>query len=192
MGPTSVCDASGLPTIKARVLATNASVKRSAMPRCTRMRDPAIQIWPLLLKILTREPSTARSISASSKTMLADLPPSSKWTGVRFAAAAAITCLAVLPPPVNPMRSISGEPASAAPVTAPLPFTTLIVPGGRPASSINATNFKMESGVNSEGFSTQVLPNARLEAICMLARASGAFHGANNAATPAGCRVTLV
>ena len=50
----------------------------------------------------------------------------------------------------------------------------------------------MESGVNSEGFSTQVFPNAKLEAICILASANGAFHGANSAATPAGCRVTLV
>ena len=51
---------------------------------------------------------------------------------------------------------------------------------------------KIDSGVCSEGFSTQVLPKAKLEAICMLAKASGAFHGANKAATPAGWRVTVV
>ncbi len=85
-----------------------------------------------------------------------------------------------------------GELASAAPVTLPLPFTMLTVPAGNPASSSSAIILRMESGVNSEGFSTQVLPKARLDASCMLANARGAFHGANSAATPTGCRVTLV
>ena len=151
-----------------------------------------MQICPLLLNILTSEPSSARSKSASSKMIFADLPPNSKCTGVRFAAAAAMTCRAVCPPPVKAMRSMSADPASAAPVTAPLPLTTLSVPGGKPASSISATIRNTDSGVNSDGFSTAVLPKARLDAICMLASASGAFQGANKAATPAGCRVTTV
>ena len=84
------------------------------------------------------------------------------------------------------------DPASAAPVTPPLPLTTLRVPSGKPASSISATMRSTDSGVNSDGLSTPVLPKARLDAICILASASGAFQGANKAATPAGCRVTTV
>ena len=50
----------------------------------------------------------------------------------------------------------------------------------------------IDSGVYSEGFSTQVLPNAMHVATRIDASASGAFHGAIRAATPFGSRVTYV
>ena len=47
---------------------------------CTSSRDPAQQTWPWLKKMPLTMPSTAWSTGASSKTMLAALPPSSRVT----------------------------------------------------------------------------------------------------------------
>ena len=57
------------------------------MPRWTYRREPARQTWPALLKIARMDQSTALSRAASSKTMLAPLPPRSRLTGTRLAAA---------------------------------------------------------------------------------------------------------
>ena len=86
--------------------------------------------------------------------------------------------------------SMSAWPTSAAPVTAPRPLTRLTTPGGRPASWNSSTIRSIDSGVYSDGFSTQVSPNAMQVAPRIDARASGAFHGAISAATPFGSRVT--
>jgi len=97
-----------------------------------------------------------------------------------------MTFLAVTPPPVNAIRATSADAASALPVISPHPLTRLTTPGGQPASSMSETSRNIDSGVNSDGFNTQVFPKAMAEAICILASASGAFQGANKAATPAG------
>ena len=91
--------------------------------RCTRIREPAIQICPLLLKTLTSEPSTARFEIGIIENDVGGLAAQFEvhrrevcWPPT------AMTWRAVVPPPVKAMRSISAaEPASAAPVTAPLP-----------------------------------------------------------------------
>ena len=49
---------------------------------------------------------------------------------------------------------------------------------------------RIDNGVYSEGFSTQVLPQGMQVATRIEARASGAFHGAMHPATPFGSRVT--
>ena len=48
----------------------------------------------------------------------------------------------------------------------------------------------IDKGVNSDGLSTQVLPNAMHVATRIEASANGAFHGAISAPTPFGSRVT--
>ena len=45
-------------------------------------REPAMQVWPVAAKIPETTPFTASSRIASSNTMLADLPPSSRVTGL--------------------------------------------------------------------------------------------------------------
>ena len=129
-------------------------------------------------------------MSADSKMMLADLPPSSSATGLRLRPAAAAMARPVVVPPVKPTMSMPGWETSALPVTAPRPFTRFTTPGGRPASWKISTMRRMDSGVYSEGLSTQVLPQAMQVATRMEASASGAFQGAMQPATPLGSRVT--
>ena len=47
-----------------------------------------------------------------------------------------------------------------------------------------------ESGVNSAGFSTTVLPVARAGASFQLSSMNGVFHGVMSPATPMGLRLT--
>ena len=122
--------------------------------------------------------------------MLADLPPSSSATGFRLRPAVAAITRPVAVPPVNPTMSTPGCDTKASPVTAPRPFTRLTTPAGSPASCSTSTIRRTESGVNSEGLSTQVLPQAIHEAMRIEDSASGAFQGAMHAATPLGSRVT--
>jgi hypothetical protein len=68
-----------------------------------------------LVKTALIDQSTALSRSASSKTRLAPLPPSSRLTGVRFAPAARAMTRPVADSPVKVMRSTSGCSVSAAP-----------------------------------------------------------------------------
>ena len=95
-------------------------------------------------------------------------------------------------PPVKPIMSMPGCDTSALPVTVPRPFTRFTTPGGSPASWKISTIRATASGVYSDGFSTQVLPNEMQVATRIDASASGAFHGAISAATPFGSRVTYV
>ena len=53
-----------------------------------------MQVWPVAAKMPETTPLTASSISASSKTMLADLPPSSSVTCFRPRAAVLVDVFA--------------------------------------------------------------------------------------------------
>ena len=84
----------------------------------TSRREPAQQTWPWLKKMPLTMPSTAWSIGASSKTMLAPLPPSSRVT---FLSVPAIWRAIALPTAVEPVKATlltSGCATSAAPVVA--------------------------------------------------------------------------
>ena len=59
---------------------TTAATKLSWMERSTSSREPAQQAWPQLPKALNTTPSRAASKSASAKTVLGALPPSSRPT----------------------------------------------------------------------------------------------------------------
>ena len=73
----------------------------------------------------------------------------------------------------------------AAPV-APSPVTTFSTPAGRPAWAASSANNKADSGVNSAGFSTTVLPSASAGAIFQASISSGKFHGTIWPITPTG------
>ena len=68
---------------------------------CRNSREPAVQTWPWLLKIDMAAICAAWSIGASSNTTTALLPPSSRPTGLRVAAASAAMRLPVSVLPVN-------------------------------------------------------------------------------------------
>ena len=73
--------------------------------------------------------------------------------------AAAMTFCAVWMPPVNDTLPTSGWRTRRSPASA-VPGTTLITPGGTPASSASSAKRTDENGASSEGLSTMVLPAA--------------------------------
>ena len=91
--------------------------------------------------------------------MRGDLPPNSRASGVRWAAAVAIRARAVAEPPVKLILSTPGWPANAWPVAAP-PTTTLSTPGGRPASAASSAKRTIPNGASSGGLATTALPAA--------------------------------
>ncbi len=130
-------------------------------------------------------PSMAWSIGASSKTMLAALPPSSRVTFLELPAT--VRAIA-LPTPVEPVKatlSTSGWPTRVSPV-APAPVMMLTTPGGRSACWQISANSRAVSGVVSAGLSTTVLPQASAGAIFQASISSGKFHGMTWPATPSG------
>jgi hypothetical protein len=88
--------------------------------------------------------------------------------------------------PVKVTRFTPGWFASAAPVPAPRPVTTLYTPGGNPASSTSLLNSSVNTGVKSEGFTIIVHPAASAGANFRLMRKMGEFHGVIAATTPTG------
>jgi hypothetical protein len=60
-----------------------------------------MQVWPVAAKMPATTPLAAASRSASSKTMLGDLPRSSKDTRARLSAASFMTLMPVSVEPVN-------------------------------------------------------------------------------------------
>ena len=99
------------------------------MPRCTKRRVPALQIWPEFWNTAIAAPGTAASRSASAKTMLGDLPPSSIDIRFRLPAAARMIFWPTSVEPVKAILSTPGCAASAAPAS-PKPVTTLTTPCG--------------------------------------------------------------
>ena len=107
-------------------------------------------------------PSLAASMSASAKTMLGLLPPSSRLIFFRLLLPAA--CIISLPTstlPVKAILSTSMWAARAAPAVSPKPVTTLTTPSGTPASRMSWPSSSAERGVCSAGLSTMVQPAAR-------------------------------
>ena len=87
-GPTCVSISIGLPIFAVLANATSFSTNWSWIDCCTSRREPAMHVWPVAAKIPEIAPLTALSISASSKTILGDFPPSSMLTRLSPLAAA--------------------------------------------------------------------------------------------------------
>ena len=131
-------------------------------------------------------PSTASSIGASSKTIFAPLPPSSR---VAFLSVAAIARAIFLPTSVEPVKAILCTPGwltRVAPVL-PSPVTILTTPSGSSACWQTSANSKAVSDVVSAGFRTTVFPVARAGATFHASMSSGKFQGIICPATPYGC-----
>ena len=97
-------------------------------------------------------------MSASSNTTTGALPPSSRWTRLRSAAAAPATCMPARTEPVIDTIAGVGWSTIARPVSRS-PQITLNTPGGRNSAAISASSVVL-AGVVSLGLSTTVLPAA--------------------------------
>src|ERR1700761_7429180 len=142
------------------------------------MREPAQQHWPWLKKIPKLTHEMASSMLASLKTMLGDLPPSSRVTFFRLDLAAA--CRMVRPTTVEPVKatlSMSMWEAMAAPAVLPKPERMLTTPAGIPAFSQRVAAYRPDRGVCSAVFKTTTLPVAKAGPIFHDHMRRGKFQG---------------
>jgi len=146
-----------------------------------------MQVWPVAPKMPAIAPAIALSKSASSNTMLGDLPPSSSVTGTRLRPALAAMWRPTSGLPVKLMRFNPGDSTSARP-TAPSPVTTLTTPFGTPACSASAANSSVVADACSEGLITAQLPAASAGASLFASNEIGEFHAVMSATTPSGSR----
>src|SRR5258706_12291617 len=124
----------GLPTLTVSAVCFAAATTSAIFDRGTSMRVGALQDWPVFRKHARAPSLSAVSKSASSKMMLADLPPSSCVTRFTVGAADVATATPARVDPVKETMATSGWEQSLEPTVMPSPFTMLKTPGGRPAS----------------------------------------------------------
>ena len=99
------------------------------------MRERAQQSWPALPNTAGGAAAAAAARSASAKTTLADLPPSSRVTRLMVPAAPAMMPRPTSVEPVKAILATCGCSTRRRPTTRPGPASTLTTPGGMPASS---------------------------------------------------------
>src|SRR6185312_8313474 len=76
----SVASSAGSPTCSPDIMSASASTTSSCLRSLTRMRVCATQACPLFIRLAIFRCLTVRSMSASSRMIAADLPPSSRLT----------------------------------------------------------------------------------------------------------------
>jgi hypothetical protein len=118
--------------------------------------------------------------------MSGDLPPSSNWTRFMLPAEALMISRPVAVDPVKVTRSTSMWAARAAPASVPNPVTTLITPGGTPASTRSSAVRSVVSEASSAVLITPVQPVASTPPMVHHMLISGAFHGMMPPTTPTG------
>ena len=158
----------------------------------TNIRVGALHDWPEFMKQLCTPCATALLKSASSRMMLADLPPSSCATRFTVSAEDFATIIPARVEPVNDIMSMSGWRDITSPTFRPSPFTRLKTPAGTPASSRISANRAALSGATSDGFKTMVQPAARAGATLQAIWLIGQFHGVIKPHTPTGSLTIIV
>ena len=128
--------------------------------------------------------ATARSRSASAKTTIGDLPPSSNVNGTSRSPAMPARSRPVATDPVNAIRRTRGWATRGVPASGPVPVTTLNSPSGSPASVASLARCRVDVDVNSDGLATTALPTASAGETARHAWFSGRFHGVITATTP--------
>ena len=107
-------------------------MNRSKTLRWTRIRLRAQQSWPALSKTDMGAVAAARSRSASSKTTLALLPPSSRVTRFTWSAAPRMIRCPTCVEPVKQILRTAGCVTNRSPTTEPRPARTVSTPFGQP------------------------------------------------------------
>mmetsp|Transcript_9 Transcript_9/g.17 ORF Transcript_9/g.17 Transcript_9/m.17 type:complete len:325 (+) Transcript_9:171-1145(+) len=176
--PICVSSSSGSPTTMALAAATRRAVNSAAMGACSSSLDVAEQTCPALPKMPSSAHSTAESMSASSKTIIAPLPPSSSEVG---RSARALWWRASVPARALPVRLTlstrdSGESSRLAPSAAPEggpPVMTESAPVGAPTAAAIRPSSRQVSEASGEGLSSTAQPAARAGATFTQACISG-------------------
>ncbi|MNP50432.1 hypothetical protein D3C76_1446970 [compost metagenome] len=117
-------------------------------------------------------PSTAASMSASSKMITGALPPSSMCMRLTLSAVLEMMFEPVAIEPVSDTMRTFGWVTSGLPTVGPRPNTRLSTPAGK-ISDASSARRRAVSGVCSDGLSTTVLPAARAGAIFQATIISG-------------------
>ena len=108
-------------------------------------------------------PGTTEAKSASSHTIMADLPPSSRNTLLSVGAPFSMIRLPVAVEPVNEIMSTSGEMVSSSPTRWSEEVTTLTTPAGMSVFSATSRPSRVAfQGVSGAGLMITVLPVARI------------------------------
>ena len=183
IAPRSVFLSRGSPTRIFAIRTLSFSIISSAILSCTIRREPAQQTWPWLKKIPLTMPSTVSSTGASSKTIFAPLPPSSRVAFLSVEAIARAIFLPTSVEPVNAILCIPGWLTIALPVE-PSPVTILTTPSGSSACWQTSAKRSAVRDVVSAGLRTTVLPVASAGATFHASISSGKFHGMICPATP--------
>jgi hypothetical protein len=170
-----------------RARSTSGPTIWSWIERCTSRREPAMQVWPVAAKMPAKAPTTALSRSASSNTMLGDLPPSSSVTGTSLRPASDAIWRPTPVLPVKLTRSMRPLVRSASPARWS-PVTTLKTPGGNPASRTKFANSSVVTDACSDGLTTTQLPAASAGASLFESKPIGEFQAVMSTATPMGSR----
>lgn len=134
------------------------------------------QVWPVHLNFEIIVPATAISRSASSNTMSAAFPPSSRLIFFKVVEARPAS---FFPTPVDPVKLnllINGFVANSVAAARSLVVHTLMQAAGIPASTASLVRAKQECGVSLGGFMTTEQPAARAGATLRVIMAAGKFH----------------
>ena len=132
-------------------------------------------------------PGRVAAMSASSRTRLTDLPPSSRKTGLRRLAAAAMMRWPVAVEPVKATMSTSGDVVSTSPTRWSCETTMFTTPAGMSVfSTMRRPRRVAFHGVSGAGLSTHVLPMASTGPSLLRMISIGKFHGTMTPTTPIG------
>ena len=165
------------------------STNSSRTPSCTRIRSPAVQLWPAHRKHAATTASTARSTSASSITTTGPLPPISMTTALPAAADATERPVGVEPMKATPR--VPGLRAISSPTSGPGPVTRLTTPGGRSASAMHSASATAQTAVVGAGVQTTVLPAAIAGASSSAGIVYGQFQGVMIPIAPRARRISI-
>ena len=125
--------------------------------------------------------------SASSSTMVADLPPSSRKVRLSVAPPFSMIRLPTAVDPVNEIRSTFGDSVSSSPTRWSEEVTTLRTPLGKSVCSATRRPSRVAfHGVSGAGLRITVLPVARACPSLFKVTSSGKFHGTMAPTTPIG------
>ena len=150
------------------------------------------QPWPAWIIAVNAVAPAAEATSASSSTIAADLPPSSRNTFFSVGAAAAMIALPTWVEPVKDTMSTRGSVVSRAATSLDRGVTTLKTPAGMSVCSATIRpSSAATQGVSGAGLRTTVQPAASAGPTLARLIWVGTFHGEIAATTPTASRRTV-